>query len=238
MTSGEDLLLLAIEPHSGLIREADRIKFALRASALVDLALAHRITMNANRIKVLDAAATGDKRLDKALASLGASSTPSLRAWPKDTTPGCGIINEYLSTPADQGAVRLEHRRERASAPMQATLLDQARRDEAAARVDRVAHGQDGSGADADRALAGLVHSCGLDRRLYRSPVARRRIARLGSETGTAPAAADTEVADAVGRAVSDGVAQSTTELVQLLRYEHRIEGGTAQSWQVAVVNI
>jgi Golgi phosphoprotein 3 (GPP34) len=233
MTSGEDLLLLAIEPHSGLIREADRIKFSLRASALIDLALAHRITMNANRIKVLDSAATGDKRLDNALASLGASSTPSLRAWLKDTPPGYGIINEYLSSLADQGAVRFERRRDRGPAPMQATLLDQARRDEAAAKVDRVAHGRgdDSEGADSDRALASLVHSCGLDRHLYRSPVARRRLARLGGETGVALASTDAEVADAIGRAVSDGVAQLTTELVKLLHSEHRIEGGAAQPW-------
>ena len=233
MTSGEDLLLLAIEPRSGLIREADRIKFSLRASALVDLALARRITMNANRIKVLDEAATGDKRLDGALASLGALSTPSLRAWLKGTPPGYGIINEYLSGLADQGAVRLEHRRDRGAAPMQAALLDQARRDEAAAKVDRVARGRDGDeGADADRALAGLVHSCGLDRHLYRSPVARRRLARLGGgETGAALATADAEMADAIGRAVSDGVAQLTTELVKLLHYEHRIEGNPTQPW-------
>lgn len=146
MTSGEDLLLLALVPRSGRIREADRLKFALRASVLVDLALAHRITMNANRIKVLDAAETGDRRLDNALASLTANSAPSLGTWIKDTPAGFGMVNRYLSILADQGVIRIEHRRGGMPAPMHATLLDQARRDVAKARVDRVAHGHDHHG--------------------------------------------------------------------------------------------
>ena len=234
MTSGEDLLLLAIAPRSGRVREADRIKFALRASVLVDLALAHRITMNANRIKVLDEAATGDRRLDNALTSLGTSTAPSLRGWLKNTPSGYGMVNRYLSILADQGAVRLERHRSRVPAPMRATLLDRARRDEAKARVDRVARGR--GGEDADRALAGLLHSCGLDRYLYRfSPLARTRIARRDGQreltdkaAAEALASADAELADAITRAISDGIAQLTAELVKLLRYEYRLEHITA----------
>lgn len=238
MTSGEDLLLLALAPRTGRIREADRIKFALRASVLVDLALAHRITMNANRITVLDAASTGDTRLDNAMASLRAATAPSLRTWLKDTPAGYGMINKYLSILADQHVIRLEHRRERIPAPMHATLLDQARHDAARARVDRVAHG--GESDDADRALAALARSCRLDRHLYRfSPLARARIARMGSSqrdvadgTEAAVASADAVLADAVARSIADGLAQLTTELVKLLRYEFRIEHITAGGHQ------
>jgi hypothetical protein len=237
MTSGEDLLLLALAPRSGRVREADRIKFALRASVLVDLALAHRITMNANRIKVLDEAATGDNRLDNALTSLSTSTAPSLRTWLRGTPSGYGMVNRYLSILADQGAVRLEHHRGRVPAPMRTTLLDQARRDEVKTRVDRVARGRHGQ--DADRALASLAHSCGLDRHLYRfSPLARTRIARLSGQreltdgAAAALASTDAELADAVTRAISDGIAQLTTELVKLLRYEYRLEHNTADDHQ------
>ncbi|MBR7833161.1 GPP34 family phosphoprotein [Actinospica durhamensis] len=237
MTSGEDLLLLAFVPRSGQIREVDRMKFALRASVLVDLALAHRITMNANRITVLDVAETGDKRLDSALASLGASAAPSLRTWLKDTPAGFGMVNRYLSILADQGVLRLERRRSPVPAPMSATLLDQTRRDAAKARLDRVAHG--GESDEADRALAGLAHSAGLDRHLYRfSPFARARIARVGSQseaadsTAAAVASADAAVTDAVTQAISDAIAQLTTELVKLLRYEYRFELNSAGGYQ------
>jgi hypothetical protein len=237
MTSGEDLLLLALVPRSGRIREADRVKFALRASVLVDLALAQRITMNANRITVLDTAATGDQRLDNALAALGASAAPSLRNWLKDTPAGFGMVNRYLSILADQGVIRVERRRGPMSAPMHAMLLDQARRDAAKGRLNRVACGRESE--DADRALAGLAHSCGLDRHLYRfSPFARARISRLGSQktvadgTAAAVASADAAVADVVTRAIADGIAQLNAELVKLLRYEHGLEYNFTENHQ------
>ena len=234
MTSGEDLLLLALVPRSGRVREADRVKFALRASVLVDLALAHRITMNANRIKVLSTAATGDRRLDNALSSLGSNTAPSLRAWVRDTPAGYGMINRYLSILADQGVLEVEPRRGGIPAPMHATLLDRTPRDAAKARVDRVARGRESE--DADRALAGLIHSCGLDRHLYRfSPLARTRMTRLGSHshqdvaavadtTAAAAASADAAVSEAVALAISEGITRLTAELVKLLRYEYRIE--------------
>ncbi|MBR7827744.1 GPP34 family phosphoprotein [Actinospica sp. MGRD01-02] len=229
MTSGEDLVLIALVPRSGRIREADRLKYALRASVLVDLALAHRITMNANRIKVLDAARTGDGRLDSALASLSANSAPTLGSWIKDTPAGFGMVNRYLSILADQGVLHLERHRGRLAAPMLATLLDPARRDAAVARINRVARGRESD--DADRALAGLIHACGLDRHLYRfSPLARMRISRLRSYQEVADSAAssaaveEAAVAQIVAQAVSDGIAQLTAELGKLLRYEYRIE--------------
>jgi hypothetical protein len=232
MNSGEDLLLLALVPRSGRIREVDRVKFALRASVLVDLALERRISINANSIKVLDTAATGESRLDNALASLSESSAPSLRKWLRGTPSGYGIVNRYLSILADQGVVSVERRPGHLPAPMDATLLDPTRRDEAKAKVDRVAHRRESD--EADRALAGLVHTCGLDRHLYRfSPFARARIARqpgrgsIRDEASRAQASTDAAFADAVARATSDGIAQLTAEMVKLLRYEHRIEHNT-----------
>jgi hypothetical protein len=84
MTSGEDLLLVAIAPRSGRVRQADKVKFTLRASVLFDLALAQRITVGVNRITALDRAATGNRRLDNALISLGSSNAVgwSTVLWP------------------------------------------------------------------------------------------------------------------------------------------------------------
>jgi hypothetical protein len=139
------------------------------------------------------------------------------------------MVNRYLSMLADQRVLRIERHRGSIPAPMRATLLDSARRDAAKARVDRVAHGRDGD--DADRALAGLVHSCGLDKHFYRfSPLARARLARLGGQrevaegTAAAVASADAAVSQAVAQAISEGVAQLTAEVVKLLRYEYGIE--------------
>jgi len=226
-------LLLALKPRSGRIREADRLRFALRASVLVDLALAHRISMNANRIKVLDTEPTGDKRLDAALDSLTAATAPSLAAWIKGTPAGYGMINRYLSILADQGVVHIEQRRGNIPAPMHATLLDQPRRDAAKAKLDRVAHGRESE--PADHALAGLAHACGLDRHLYRfSPLARRRIAQPGSHSAATDATAATSAVDdavlatIVTQAISNGITQLNHELTKLLRHEYRVEHTTS----------
>jgi hypothetical protein len=95
--------------------------------------------------------------------------------------------------------------------------------------VDRVAYGRESD--EADRALASLVHSCGLDRHLYRlSPLARVRISRrlghsaIQDTASAAQATTDAVLADAMAQAISDGITQLTTELVKLLRYEYRIE--------------
>jgi hypothetical protein len=118
-------------------------------------------------------------------------------------------------------------------------LLDQTRRDAAKARVDRVARG--GESEDADRALAGLIHSCGLDRHLYRfSPLARTRMTRLGSHkevadsTAAATASADAAVSEAVALAISEGITQLTSELAKLLRFEYQVESTFAGGHQGA----
>ena len=230
MTSGEDLLLLAIAPRSGRVRQADRVKFALRASVLFDLVLAQRITVNANRITVLDRAATGNGRLDNALVSLGSSAAPSLSTWLRDTPSGYGIVNQYLSILADQGTVRLKRRLDRIPAPMDAGALDRTRRDVATARVDRVARGRPSE--NADRTLAAMVRMSGLDRSLYRfSPRARRRMARLSRRSGPIDSAvaeltasADAELADSAVQAMADGASRLTDEMWKLMHTAYQIE--------------
>jgi Golgi phosphoprotein 3 (GPP34) len=235
MALGEDLVLLAIPPRGGRVRAADRIGFALRASVLVDLALAGRIAMAGRRIDVIDPAPTDDPRLNSALTTLCDSvPVPSLDAWLSKTPRGNAMLAKYLSILADQGAVRFEHRREHVAVAPRAELLAPQRQAAALTRLSHVARGR--SAADADQALAGLVHACGLDRHLYHAPfglAARRRLARfsqreVAANAQTARAATDATLAQAVAQAISGGLAELTRELVTLIRYEYRLEHATA----------
>ena len=57
-TLGEDLVLLAIQPASGMIAARQRIPYGLRGSELVRLAASGRAVITNDRIVVLDDAAT------------------------------------------------------------------------------------------------------------------------------------------------------------------------------------
>src|ERR1700759_3979982 len=147
MTMGEDLLLLAIKPGNGRIRVVERLGVALRATELVELTMAGRVTVAGNRITVADPAPIGTKRLDQALASLQIGrGEPELDTWLRDSLPGPGMIRRYLSTLADQRVLRIRRSGTGLAASTRIVLLDAERRDRALARVDRAAR----RGSDAD----------------------------------------------------------------------------------------
>ena len=209
------------------MRAADRIGFVLRASVLVDLVLAGRVKMTSRRIEVVDPTPIDDRRLNNALTSLrGSVSAPSMGEWVRATPRGNAMVITYLSVLADQGAVRFERRQERGAIPPRADLLSPQRRAAVFARLDRVSHGHPAS--DADLALAGLVHACGLDRHLYRAPFglrARRRLARIsqhevaaGAQAGGA--SADAALAQVIERSLSESLEEVTREVVRLVRHE------------------
>jgi Golgi phosphoprotein 3 (GPP34) len=65
-TLGEDLVLLSINPRSGRLANATRLRFGLLGSELVRLAASRRVDITGGRIVVLDSGPTGDRELDAA----------------------------------------------------------------------------------------------------------------------------------------------------------------------------
>ncbi|MFI5750552.1 GPP34 family phosphoprotein [Streptomyces sp. NPDC051644] len=98
MTTGDELLLLAIVPGSRRIRirAEDRLRFALRAAELADLGLAGRIAVGLRRIEVIDSRRVEDRRLSNVLHSLGATAPPPGRKdWLRRTPRSLTI--EYMA---------------------------------------------------------------------------------------------------------------------------------------------
>lgn len=246
VTLAEDLLLLAVSPRNGRIRVVERIGIALRAAELIELALAGRVSVDEQRIAVIDAGPLGHPRLDRALASLqDGSCAPALDAWLLHRPPGPGMIGQYLWLLANQGVIRVELRQVggAVSSPVdwrdvgavvstRIVLLDQRRCTRARARLDALAH--DGPAAIAeDRALAVVVHACGLDRYLYRGlrgRSARNRLARLTdrqqiTKGGIAALhATDAALADTASRPLANSGVKLADDLADLMRRAYRIE--------------
>jgi hypothetical protein len=238
MKLGEDLLLLAVNPRSGRVWVVERMAFALRAAELAELTMAERVVVAGNRISVTDPTPVGDKRLDQALASLQLRSgtPPRLDAWLRDHPRSPGMIRRYLITLAGHDVVKIERRGTGPGSGTRIVLRDGECRDQARARIDRVVR-DDPDAAAGDRALAAIVHACGLDRHLYRGlrgRAARKRLAHLTDHspvtTGTRAAidTADAALADGIARALSEGIAKMTRELSAQIRHDERL--GTFQN--------
>ncbi|SFE07089.1 Golgi phosphoprotein 3 (GPP34) [Actinacidiphila alni] len=201
MTTGDDLLLLAIDPGKRRLGDIGRLRFALRAAELADLELAGRISVGARLIEVRDTERVPDRRLGNVLHALAtASPPPRLPDWLRQTPRS--LATEYLSRLADQKAVRVRRWRDRTGRTRHDLLsVDTARRRTALARLDAVLGPGPGDppATDADRVLAALVQAAGLAHAAYpglRGRAARRRLAALAPEA--AATAVDEELADAI----------------------------------------
>ena len=165
MTLGLDILLLCIDPNLRMVRDREYTGHAMRAADLIELAVAHRVTLIGRWVKwitVVDAEPTGEPLLD---ASLAALATAPKRLMPTDwmaRQPAAGVVEAGLAVLAEQGAVRLYSRRVTSRLTLtEPELLDPARQAGVRARLDRYIAA--GSAADVlDWALAGLVHQCNL----------------------------------------------------------------------------
>jgi hypothetical protein len=228
-TLGEDLLLLSIRPDNGKVATARRIDYGLMGSELVRLAASRRIEVAADRIVILDRAATGDAELDAALLSItGARRPPRAENWVG--LPRRGIRNAYLERLTAAGVLRAEPsavlgiRRYR--------ILEPERVGRARARLDAIAQSA-GPGLDVSQtAFGGLACAIDLDNVLYPGRAGRplrARLAQIGqAETisgaraagvgsgGTAAKAVDgaLEVAgDAALETATDAAAQAGTSV-------------------------
>jgi hypothetical protein len=72
MTTGADLLILAVDEQRGTVRAPSQLGFALAAAELVDLASARRIEVVDGQIHVVERLRLGDPVLDAALSRLEA----------------------------------------------------------------------------------------------------------------------------------------------------------------------
>ncbi|SEN04286.1 GOLPH3/VPS74 family protein [Actinacidiphila rubida] len=188
MGTGDELVLVAVEPGKRRLRGGERLRFALRAAELVDLLALGRIAMGERAIEVVDRTRVEDRRLGNVLHSLGTTvPAPDLKGWLRATPRS--LTYEYLSRLEDRKLVRVRRWRDRGGRSHHDILfVDVARRREVLARLD---------GEDGDPALASLVQAVGLAHVAYpglRGRAARRRLAAradAGPAGSAAPAVRD-----------------------------------------------
>ncbi|MBY8878951.1 GOLPH3/VPS74 family protein [Actinacidiphila acidipaludis] len=202
MGTGDELVLVAIEPGKRRLHGGERLRFAVRAAELADLAAQGRIRVGERRIAVLDPERVEDRRLNNVLHSLGTTSpAPSLKEWLRATPRS--LAHEYLSRLEDRKAVRVRRWRDRGGRTHHDILfVDVERRRKVLAGLDQ------GVGDDV---LAALVEASGLASVAYpglRGRAARRRLAARAEAGALTPAlteaarAADEETAAIVSRGV------------------------------------
>jgi hypothetical protein len=160
-TLGDDLMLLAIDPKRGRIRNDYLVKYGLIGAELIRLVASGLVVIRDGRLIVADPVATpGDAQLDAALASIASARRPPK---PKSfaSRPRRGIVTGYLDKLATAGKIQRSARgRARWS------VVDQDGLARARARLDAIAAGT-GQVDLEQAAYGGLVHAVQLDRPLY-----------------------------------------------------------------------
>lgn len=198
-TLGEDLVLLSLGPRSGRVANAQKLGYGLMGSELVRLVAMGRVGIQSGRLVLLNAAPTGDRQLDAAMADIaGARRPPKAEHWV--ARPRRGICAAYLERLAAAGRVQ-----------KQGVLLtrwrvaDASRLAMARARLDAIA----GSAGRIDlghAAFGGLAHAIGLDAALYpgwRNRAIRKRFQEVAQGDWTEPFTLEraAEPGDAAGQA-------------------------------------
>lgn len=234
VTMGDELLLLAIVPgrRRTRVRSPERLRFALRAAELAELALMGRIALGERRIEVLDRGRIGTPRLDSVLVGLaGATPPPTSREWLR-ATPRL-LTGTYVSRLQDQKVIKARRQRDRVGVTRYDILsVDAARR---AALVERVTAAVRGSRADPaaysyDLTLAVLARAAGLASAVHpglRGLAARRRMTTLtasGAEVEEAALTYERDIATAVGSGVTDLTRGLYNELSEI--YSDTTTGG------------
>lgn len=160
----EDLVLLAIDPARGVVRNWSRLNIALRGAELAQLQGAGRVEVSGGRIVVTGSAATttGDPDLDATLARLASCPQPP-RPRAFVGRHRANVVGSYLARLSGAGFVQRQGGR---WFRQRWSVIDQSRLASARARLDTVAFGagDDGSG---QVVLAGLVQVIGIARSLY-----------------------------------------------------------------------
>lgn len=171
---GEDLVLVAIEQATGVLRGRGNVQYGLMGAELVMLATAGLVEVADGRIvEVTPGQATGDPELDAALGGIAlARKPPRLRHWV--ATPRANITRTYLARLVAEGAIG---DREGSVLRPRWPVRDAARAASVRARLDAVALGT-GDVDSGEAAFAGIANAIGLGRVMYRGadnrPVRKR----------------------------------------------------------------
>ena len=171
---GEDLVLLSIQPDTGLVGTVGEIRFGLMGSELIRLIARGHVAVESGLLMVRDPAPTGDPELDLALTSITSQRRPpQLSAWVRVARHG--ILDAYLDRLASAGVIRSERRHLVTHwAVVQTDQLGAAR-----ASLDAVARST-GQVVNAEQAaVGGLAHATRLERWVYPDAVDGRMRQRL-----------------------------------------------------------
>lgn len=107
-TFGDDLILLAIDPKGGRVRQSFFVQYGLRGSELIRLIAADLVRLDNGRLTVAGYArgSTGDAELDAALSSIAsASRPPGPKDWLRKSERK--IVRSYLANLASAEKIRL-----------------------------------------------------------------------------------------------------------------------------------
>ncbi len=175
---GEDLVLVAIDPATGVLHGRGNVQYGLMGAELVMLANAGLVEVADGRIaEVTPGRATGDPDLDAALGRIAlARKPPRLRRWVG--SPRANITRAYLARLAAGGAIG---QREGSVLRPRWPVRDVARAASVRARLDAVALGA-GDVDAAEAAFAGIANAIGLGWALYRGAdnrPARKRLREI-----------------------------------------------------------
>jgi len=196
-TLGDDILLLAIDPKRGRVRNAHLVKYGLMGAELIRLVASELVVIRDGRLIVAGpVAAPGDAQLEAALASVASARKPP-RPKSFASRPRRGIVTGYLDRLAAAGKIQRS-----SGARARWSVVDQEALASARSRLDAIATGT-GQVELEQAAYGGIVHAVQLDRPLYpgwKNRAVRKRMREIARGKWTAPAA---DLAGPVDAAVS-----------------------------------
>jgi hypothetical protein len=187
VTLAEELALLSCDDAEGTpLGDPSKVAFAIVGAHLLDLAMAGRIDVPADRVVVRDSAPIGDAAPDQVLDAIVSDKRqhkPSHWLWRLSTTSAQTTMNSLV----DKGLVRQEARR---TLVLFRTYRYPASDGVTKAELRERLHAVVVDGAEPDTrtaALVGIVHAAGLSRQTFPDADHRavaQRVERIGESAG------------------------------------------------------
>lgn len=183
MTTGVDLVILALDEKRGTIRQGWQLAFALAAAEVVDLAVSRRVGAAANQdLKVNETLRTGDPLLDSALAAMAAEPAGHrVGGWVKRSARD--RVDQYVDAMLASGELLGPATTADGSSPARYSglrIADPARREALIDRLAAIATADDEVSLQAE-AFAALAHVADISDHVLglRHRQARRRLKDL-----------------------------------------------------------
>jgi hypothetical protein len=160
----EDLVLVAIDPRTGVLRCRNHIGYGLMGAELIMLAAAGRIVVTDGRVRAVEPVArtTGDQNLDATLSRIAASRR-DLKPQGWAGKPARHLASSYLDRLIAAGSIQRQGGVLRRRWP----VTDVSKAASARNRLDEIAHGT-GPVDEEQASFAGLADAIGLTAMFYR----------------------------------------------------------------------